>query len=60
VGITELQCPECGADVSMGLPNDAVVKSVTATDDPEASGQRQKVRPLSCPNGHEFFVRFEW
>lgn len=59
MGITELQCPECGADVSMGLPNDAVVQSVTATDC-EASGERQKVRLLACPNGHEFFVRFEW
>ena len=60
VGITELQCPQCGADVTMGLPTESVVKSVTAADRPDTSGPRQKARRLTCHNDHEFFVLFEW
>jgi len=60
VGITEIQCPQCGTDVRMGLPAGSVVKSVTAADQPETDGPRQKARPIACDNGHECFVLFEW
>jgi hypothetical protein len=60
VGITEFTCPLCGTEVEMGLPRDAVVKSVTAAERPEPDESRQKARRLRCQNGHGFFVLFEW
>ena len=56
----EFTCPLCGTDVAMGLPRDAVVKSVTAAERPEPDGSGQKARRLRCQNDHEFFVLFEW
>lgn len=40
---------------------DATVKSVTAAEDPEPSGDgEKKVRTLRCRNDHEFAVVFDW
>ncbi|WP_084509905.1 transcriptional regulator Brz [Haloplanus natans] len=58
--ITELQCPRCGANVKIGLPRSATVKSISTTERPEPAAESLKVRSLCCGNGHEFYVMFEW
>ncbi len=58
MGIRQLRCPECGADTNMGLPRDSTVQGVSATEPPEPDADRRKVRPISCPNDHVFYVTF--
>lgn len=56
--IKELRCPECGDEVTIGLPRGGTVKSITTEATPEPTTD-QKLRPVACENHHEVFVLFE-
>ncbi|MFW6017610.1 MAG: transcriptional regulator Brz [Halapricum sp.] len=60
MGIRQLRCPECGADASMGLPRDSTVHGISADESAEPEASDRKVRPIACPNGHEFYVTFSF
>lgn len=58
--VKELRCPECGAEVEMGLPRGSTVKAITAVEKRDAESPARKSRELVCRNGHEFYVFFEF
>jgi len=60
MGVATLECPECGTSVTMGLPRNATVKSITVESRPEPDDEREKVRRNTCENGHEFVVHFRF
>jgi len=60
MGIKTLACPECGAEAKMGLPRNATVKSVTTERREGPDDERVKVRENACPNGHRFYVTFDF
>lgn len=57
MGVETVACPFCSAEVRIGIPQGSTVESVSEGAEMESSGQT-KVRPLSCPDGHEFSVEF--
>ncbi|QZX99106.1 transcriptional regulator Brz [Halobaculum rubrum] len=58
--VKEFPCPQCGAEVAIGLPKGGTVKSITTSERPETTGSKPKARQVRCRNDHEFFVLFEW
>ncbi|MFB6200529.1 MAG: transcriptional regulator Brz [Halorhabdus sp.] len=58
MGIETLTCPDCGAEIDMGLPRSATVKSVASDRREEPDDPRVKVRPNVCPNDHRFYITF--
>lgn len=60
VPIKEIPCPQCGAEVTTGLPKGATVQSISASERSETTNSTRKARRVSCRNDHEFFVLFEW
>jgi len=61
MGIETVTCPECGADRGIGLPRGGAIKGVR-TDGPDdpLGDPRKKWREGRCPNGHDFFIFFEF
>lgn len=55
--VLDLRCPACGAEVTVGLPRGATVKSVTE-EGVGSAVMTHKVRKLACENGHQFHVAF--
>jgi hypothetical protein len=56
--IKEVRCPECGVDVTLGIPQGGTVKSVTTEAEPEPTEDQRTTRIL-CPNDHEMVVSIE-
>jgi hypothetical protein len=57
MAVETVACPTCGADVRIGIPKGSEVLRIEAEAEKRASDQ-EKVRPLTCPEGHEFSVAF--
>jgi hypothetical protein len=57
MGVEDVDCPICGATVRVGLPRESDVERVK-DGSRKSTAEDSKVRPLSCPEGHEFSVTF--
>jgi|GEM_PF-2498434 hypothetical protein len=57
MGVQIVDCPVCGADVRIGIPQGSSVERVHETAE-RSSAEGTKVRPLSCPDDHDFAVEF--
>jgi hypothetical protein len=57
MGVETVSCPTCGAEVRIGIPRGSEVLRVEAGAEKRAT-DGTKVRPLTCPDGHEFAVAF--
>lgn len=53
--IADIDCPQCGATVTFGVPQGATVRSVSN----EGAKTDLTERIVRCPNGHDVVVRFE-
>jgi hypothetical protein len=57
MGVEDVECPTCGGTLRIGLPRGSDVVAVEG-ESRKATTEDSKVRPLSCPEGHEFSVTF--
>ena len=57
MGVEEIECPTCGETVRVGLPRKSEISGLETGARTETAADR-KVRPLTCPDGHEFSVAF--
>ncbi|WP_158854512.1 transcriptional regulator Brz [Halorhabdus sp. CUG00001] len=60
MAIETLACPDCGAELQMGLPRNSTVRSVAPEPREEPADDRVKERENACPNGHRLYVTFEF
>ncbi|WP_181686560.1 transcriptional regulator Brz [Halorhabdus salina] len=60
MAIETLACPDCDAEVTMGLPRNSTVRSIAAQPRDEPDDERVKVRENACPNDHRLYVTFEF
>lgn len=60
-------CPVCGVQTTLGLPRSTTDPVITASPSSDLDdvytgddAGRQKRRQSRCPNGHSFYVYFEF
>lgn len=64
-GITTVQCPECDSEVTVSLPRDAEILSLTTTpetapDRGESGATRTRTVEMPCSKDHPVTVFFDW
>ena len=57
MGVEHVSCPTCDAAVRVGLPKGSTITAVKSSPERETTSEA-KTRPLTCPNDHDFAVRF--
>ena len=62
-----ITCPDCGTDTPVGLPRSTANRVVTPSPSAELDAvyldgddSRRKRRHACCPNGHSFYMYFEF
>ncbi|AOW81108.1 hypothetical protein HTSR_1946 [Halodesulfurarchaeum formicicum] len=57
MGVEYVQCPSCESEIRVGVPRESEVLEVSQDGKPTTTVD-SKTRLLTCPDGHDVWVRF--